>query len=353
MLYLSEREAAGIIGGDVSWCADVIEKMFETIGRGAYAMGGELNASHGMRMAYDAGSGERLFIAMPAYLGEPFNVAGAKWHGPNAMLPGMLTDTHYLLVLNDMNTGVPFAVMPAVTITTVRTACVSIAAARALVRGAPEALGIVGPGKINTIVADGLIRNFPSIKKIFVKGRGQKSIDAFAARIGELHPSVGVVRVQNVKDAVVPSDIVSFNTGFVFDDISDMPMVRAAWIRPGCVFLCSAFAHFPDSVLIGGSAKVCDLFAQYESYENELQYPAYKKFGTIGNRFADLVVEGKLRREDICDLSEIISKSRLPQRDAAEPVIFSSGGLAVEDIALGVEIYKRAVDRNVGTTLED
>lgn len=352
MLYLSEREVAGIIGGDVSWCADAIEKMFETIARGDHAMGGELNASHGMRMAYDAGSGERLFIAMPAYLGEPFSVAGAKWHGPNAMLPGMSTDTHYLLVLNDKDTGVPFAVMPAVTITTVRTACVSIAAARALVRGEPEALGIVGPGKINTIVAEGLISNFPSIKKIFVKGRGEASLSSFAARMNAAHPSVEVVRASSLKDAIAPSDVVSFNTGFVFDDIGDMPMVRGAWIKPRSVFLCSAFAHFPDSVIIGGSTKVCDLFAQYESYEKELQYPAYKKFGTIGNRFADLVIEGKLRREEIFDLSEIISKSRIPQR-GDEPVIFSSGGLAVEDIALGVEIYRRAVERGVGTKLED
>lgn len=351
MRVLSEHEVTSIIDNDLSWVVGIMRAMFETIGKGAYSLGGERHASHGMRMAYTRDGEDRLFIAMPAYLGAPFDIAGAKWHGPMARVKGSERDSNYLVILNDPYTGVPLTVMAANTLTNFRTAAVSLLAAELLHPDGIESIALVGPGKINMLVARGLFDMHRHIGRVYIKGRGRASAERAASLIKEAHPSVDVVLASSVEDAVRSADIVSINTGFKFDALSDMPIVKKNWAKGGALFLCSAFAHFPDEMIISATVNVCDMFAMYEAYQDELGYPAYKHLSCLGNRFADLVRAGKMNRDDIFDLSEIVSRAKIPPQCNA-PILFSSGGLGLEDIALGLEVYRRACDMSIGQELE-
>ncbi|OPA75840.1 hypothetical protein BFG04_05175 [Campylobacter pinnipediorum subsp. pinnipediorum] len=347
MIYISDNDVKNIIQDNIDLVVEVMKECFITISNKDYSLSGRLGASHGARISYKKQDKERMFIAMPGYLGGSFNITGMKWHGPMLKLVDSNKESNYLLVLNDSYSGIPLAIMDANLITQYRTAAVSLLAAMFLAQKEAKSLAIIGPGVINTLITTGILNHFKGIKDIFVKGRGKKSIDVFVKNIQDKYKDVKIHIVSKVEDAVKDADIVSINTLLSFDKISDMPFVKKDWMKPKSLFLCSAFAHFPDSVLVNGSNKVCDLFAMYESYENELGFPAYKYAGFIGNKFADLYLEGKIKKSDIFDIGEIITKKN-HTKDNDLPTIFSSSGLSLEDLALGFNVYQKAKELKIG-----
>ena len=177
-----------------------------------------------------------------------------------------------------------------------------------------------------------------------------KSIESFIETIKNICPDI-LCQICNTTDEVCEeSDIVSINTGFCFDKISDMPIVRSKHVKSNSLYLCSAFAHFPDA-MIENAHKITDLYAMYEEYARELGYPTYKYLSYLGNRFSDLVKENKIKKEDITDLSSIVYGTRIIPHDG-KVKLFSSGGISLCDIAVGRYIMQIAQKSNLGIELD-
>jgi len=110
ILMLNEEELIQCGVTDFARCVDVMEEMFKLIGEGDYVMGGPKHNSHGIAIRFPKESKfpnmpldgpDRRFMAMPAYLGGRFNIAGCKWYGSNiaaySLLPtGVVTIIHFL-----------------------------------------------------------------------------------------------------------------------------------------------------------------------------------------------------------------------------------------------------------------
>ena len=352
MLYLSDAEVTRLIDGNTDRVVELMREMFLLVNKGDYVLGGSNGASHGMRITRGEGNEQRIFIAMPGYLGGRFNMAGVKWHGPSNPFFGRDSDSQYTVILSEPNTGEPKAIMRANTLTNYRTAAVNFLAVEQLTRPNPQVLSIIGPGKINRIFTLQVMDKFRSIKTIKIKGRGEKSRERFIDSVRTDFPSVETIRCETVKDAVLDADIVSINAGLFFNSYADMPRIRSQWIKPGSLFICSAYASFPDALLIGNSVKVCDMYKAYEAYEEELGYPASRSYGVIGNRFTDLVIEKKLRREDMIDLAEVLTGEHNVVDDDPRPILFSNSGIVLEDIALACAVYERARAQHVGLEVE-
>ena len=65
----------------------------------------------------------------------------------------------------------------------------------------------------------------------------------------------------------------------------------------------------------------------------------------------DLLHDKKISREDIIDIADVII-GRLPGRDNdKQRIIYSVGGMPVEDIAWGETVYKNAVKMVIGIKL--
>src|SRR5688572_21344702 len=99
-------------------------------------------------------------IALPAFLGDGFGVAGIKWI---ASYPGNVQRgfprASAVLVLNDYETGYPFAILESSIISAARTAASAVLAADWLGGRTRrvESLGIVGTGFIARYVYDFLV----------------------------------------------------------------------------------------------------------------------------------------------------------------------------------------------------
>lgn len=178
----------------------------------------------------------------------------------------------------------------------------------------------------------------------------KKSRDLFIKQLKLTYPTIEISVADTIKEAVQNADIALINTGFSFQKYSDMPMIKSSYISNFTVFVCSSFAHFPDKDIIEKAINVCDMFSLYENYIEELGYPAFRHYGSPGSRFADLVVENKISRDTIIDLSSIITKKETISEK--RPIIFSSTGMSLEDIAIGTYICNVAKKAGIGKDLD-
>lgn len=349
MIYLSCKDINDLIGNAMDIVINAMYETFKLLETADFACGGKLGSSHGMRLEYQKDGEKALFISMLGYAGKDYQVSGIKWHGPMNYKLGGNKESYFTLMLNDAHNGIPLCIMEADEMTFLRTAAVNIVAANELTPQGASTLGIIGPGNINTLTAKGILKYNSNISKIYVKGRGERSLERFTIDLRKEFKNIEIIVTDSLKELVLNSDIISMMTGFDFRNISDMPNIRDRWIDHEKLFICGSFAYFSDTTLTKNVNRVCDLYKMYESYEEELGYPAYHSLSNLGNKFADLVVEGKIQKEQITDIGTIIGgKYKI---DKSLPTFFSSGGIVIEDIVLGKIIYDRAIERGLGIRL--
>ena len=91
-LYLNEQDMIDAGVKDMAGCVSAMDEMFKLLKLGDYRMGGANGNSHGVMMTFPEQSEfpnmpvdgpDRRFMAMPAYLGGPFDMVGMKWYGSN------------------------------------------------------------------------------------------------------------------------------------------------------------------------------------------------------------------------------------------------------------------------------
>ena len=115
-----------------------------------------------------------------------------------------------------------------------------------------------------------------------------------------------------MEEAVKDSDIISFTTT-VRDDVASFPYINGDWIKKGALISMPSAARFDDDFL-AGCKLVVDNSKLYEAWEEEYPYPTYPQVQIIGTKFTDLKHDGKIKAEDIIDITDIIEK-RHPGRD--------------------------------------
>src|SRR6266508_575589 len=137
-------------------------------------------------------------IALPAFLGDGFAVAGLKWI---ASYPGNVQRgfprASAVLVLNDYETGYPFAILESSIISAARTAASAVLAAHWLSGQSCRAhsLGIVGTGFIARYVYDFLIDTGWTVDEVRLYDRSPLESENFRDRVCRLeqHRAVTVV----------------------------------------------------------------------------------------------------------------------------------------------------------------
>ena len=346
ILYLSEKN---LIDNNLLTMTQVmgsIEKMIELMYQQDYVMGGMNQNSHGLRMYVEKGIQKNLYIAMPGHLGGLYNTTGIKFHGPNRYLPGKKNETNHLVLLYDGDAGEPKGIISANVLTTIRTAAVSAFATKHLAISEPQEIGIVSPGKINTEYVKWILENYSSIKRIKVKGRSEYGVEKFKNKF----KGIQIDSYEDIEYVIRESDIISINPGFTFENVTDMPFVREKWIKEGALFICPSFIKFTDSFLQNKANLIVDNYQMYESYAQELGEPVYHKLSYLGNLLVDLVKKGKIDRKQIYNVADIAYGGKKINKQMA--TVFSSGGMSIEDIAVGNDVLNEAIQMGVGTYLE-
>lgn len=360
-LYLSEPDMIKAGVENMKACVEVMEDLLITLYQGDYVMGGENHNSHGCMITFPdepkfpgmpKNADDRRFMAMPAYLGGRYQMAGMKWYGSNVENKKKgLPRSILMMMLNDKDTGAPLALMSANLVSAYRTGGIPGVGAKYLARKDSKVVSIIGPGVMGRTSLEAFACTCPGLDTVKIKGRGKKSLDAFVAFVKEKLPQIKKIEVcDTVESAVRDSDIISFTTT-VRNDVSSFPYVNGEWIKKGALISMPSAARFDDDFLVNHCKKVVDNWKLYEAWEEEYPYPTYPDMQIIGTKFTDLKHEGKIRKEDIIDIADIIENRKPGRENDDEIIVYSVGGMPVEDIAWGGTIYRNAVKLGIGTRL--
>jgi ornithine cyclodeaminase/alanine dehydrogenase len=318
LLYLSQADviAAGITMAEI---IEALEAAFRAKGDGRT----EMPPKPGVH----PGGGNNFIHAMPAYIPD-LKSAGVKWVGgfPENHRRGLPYITG-LLIYNDVETGLPLAVMDCVWITAKRTGAASAVAARRLARPDSAVMGMLGCGVQGRSHAEALKEIFP-LRKIMAYDLDAESARRFAEDVGR-RLDLEVVPVKTPREAVGGCDIV-----VTAGPILKVPhaTIQAGWLDEG------AFASLVD----------------YDSYWSRESLAQAAKFCT------DDVPQLKLYQsmgyfQDIppihADLGELVTGRKKGRETANERTMSANLGLAIDDMAVAPLIFAAARRKGIGTWL--
>ncbi|HAD20245.1 MAG TPA: ornithine cyclodeaminase [Lachnospiraceae bacterium] len=364
-LYLSEPDMIRAGVKDMAACIASMEDMLLLLKKGDYMMGGENHNSHGCMVTFPddpkfpgmpKNTQDRRFMAMPAYLGGRYQMAGVKWYGSNIENKKKgLPRSILTLTLNDKDTGAPLAFMSANLLSAYRTGGIPGVGAKYLARKDSETAAVIGPGVMGKTSLAAFAAVCPKLHRVKIKGRGRKSIDSFIAFVKKEYPQFDEIIVcETEEEAVRDADVISFTTTAMTDDdpaiVETYPYISGDWVKPGAFISMPSAARFDDEFL--GTCKfVVDNRKLYEAWASEYPYPTYPKMGIIGCKFTDLIHEGKASGEDLTDMADIIEGKAEGRTSEDQVIIYSVGGMPVEDVAWGCSVYRREVKEGIGTKL--
>ena len=275
-LYLNEEDmiAAGV--QDMKGCVEAMEEMFKLMKVGDYRMGGANGNSHGSMVMFPEKSPfpempvdgpDRRFMAMPAYLGGKFDMAGVKWYGSNCENKEKgLPRSILMLTLNDKDTGAPVAYMSANILSAYRTGAVPGVGFKYFAREDAKVLAIIGPGVMSKMALAAAMAVRPTIETVKVKGRGKASLDKFIESAKKEYPQLTIYAVETIEEAVKDADIVSAATSSPTGDPAEYPYIAEEWIKPGAVIESTAALRFDEDFLINRARTVTDNIMLYEAW---------------------------------------------------------------------------------------
>ena len=316
-LYLSRDEVAHA-GLDVRTMIGLLETAFREKGSGRV----EMPPKPGIHTQPDA-----FLHAMPAYI-PAMKSAGIKWVGgyPENHARGLPYITG-LLVLNDVETGVPYAVMDCTWITAYRTAAASALSAKHLARPGSSTVGIVACGVQGRSNLEALAALFP-VTRVFAYDTRRAVLDQFVADMRARY-GFDVVGVESPKAAVVDSDLV-VTSGPILKHPN--PTIQAGWLRPGGFASAVDFDSYWTGAALAEFDKV--------TTDDLAQFRYYKAAGYFQ------------QTPDPCaDLGEIVAGLKPGRQREDERTLAINLGLALDDMAVAPEVFRLARQQGLGTWL--
>lgn len=360
-LYLSEPDMIKAGVKNMDQCVEAMEDLLVTLNKGDYVMAGVNHNSHGAQVIFPddpqfegmpKNADDRRFMAMPAYLGGKYQMAGMKWYGSNCENKASgLPRSILMMMLNDKDTGAPLALMSANLVSCYRTGAIPGVGAKYLAGKDSETVTIIGPGVMGRTCLLAFLSVCPKITTVKVKGRGQRSLHAFEEFVKKECPQIQKVIVcDSMEEAVKDSDIICVTSTAPVKEI-DFPYIAEDWVKKGALICLPSAARFDDDFLINRCKKVVDNYKLYEAWAEEFPYPSYEMVQIIGSKFTDYLHEGRIQREDIVDIADIINKKHPGRESDDEIIVYSVGGMPVEDIAWGGTVYRNALKEGIGVEL--
>jgi ornithine cyclodeaminase len=258
-------------------------------------------------------------IALPASIGGPARVDGVKWVSsfPENVAAGV-PRASAVLILNDHDTGYPFACLEASIISATRTAASAALAADWLSRGRPRPtrVGFVGAGLIARYIHMFLAGTGWSFDEIGVHDLSAESAAGFRGYL-EQSGTAGQVRVYDgVEELIRCSDLVVFATVAAQPHVSDL-----SWFEHDPLVLHVSLRDLAPQILLASTNVVDDI-------EHCLK----------ANTSPHLVEQLTGNRDFLLGTLDDVMAGRITV-PAGRPVIFSPFGLGVLDLAVGKYVY--------------
>eukprot|EP00826_Nyctotherus_ovalis_P040675 TRINITY_DN402_c0_g2_i1.p1 TRINITY_DN402_c0_g2~~TRINITY_DN402_c0_g2_i1.p1 ORF type:complete len:333 (+),score=97.82 TRINITY_DN402_c0_g2_i1:213-1211(+) len=274
-----------------------------------------------------------LMHAMPASVKGDVNAAGLKWismygDNPSRGLPAL----QGLVVLNDIESGTPIAVMDCGLVTEKRTAAAGVVAAKHLAFSDAKTMAIIGLGRVGVQHFVASLELLPHITHYFLFDFYPPSLENVKKLVAGLptpHPEITYCTSaeEAVKDADIILTAISMTTEI-------KPCIKLEHLKEKVTFIAQDY----------DAAFTADCFAKADEFiaDDTAQYQFTKKGGP---NFAEFPMNPN------ADMGEVMSKKyKLKEGIKRRGVIFL--GIATHDIVTAKLVYDKAKELGKGTLLD-
>lgn len=266
---------------------------------------------------------------MPATLIDE-KVCGVKWVSvfPSNASRGVQNVTGVML-LSELETGFPVAVIDGTLSTKIRTAAVGCVAAKFLAPSKVETIGLIGAGEEARMHFTLLKHLYPSIKECRVSSLSTDSEHRFISIFKDIVPDVEFECCNNdsYRCAAGADIIVTAISG-------QCPVLKASDITKGGLYIHVGGWEDDYGVAKKADKIVCDKW-EVVKHRSQTLCRMYK--------------EGILKDSDIyADLSELIAGTKIGRQTDDEFIYFNSVGLSYIDINFALYIYNEAINQDLG-----
>lgn len=254
--------------------------------------------------------------------------AGLKWVAGYPENPARgLPYVSGLLILNDVETGLPTAVMDATWITAQRTGAATALAARYLARPDSSTAAILACGVQGRSNLTALACELP-LRRVLAYDTSRDACERYAS---EMSRALGleVVAVSEPREAVAQADVV-VTSGPI--QKRPKPTIGKDWLRPGAF----ASAVDYDSYWSGDALAQLDRLAT----DDLAQFRYYRDLGYF-----------QATPTPDADLGELVTGRKKGRQSPGERTMAMNLGLALDDMAVAPEVLKRAIEAGLGTWL--
>ncbi|HYK11033.1 MAG TPA: 2,3-diaminopropionate biosynthesis protein SbnB [Gemmatimonadales bacterium] len=272
-------------------------------------------------------------IALPAFIADGFQAAGLKWI---ASFPGNVRRgfprASAVLVLNDCETGYPYAILESSIISAARTAASAALAANWLNGKVlkARALGIVGTGFVARYVYDFLLDAGWEIEEVQLFDKSLSESEKFlgVACHPERHHAVTVAA--DVNDLIRACDVIVFTTVAAEPHVMDPTL----------------FAHNPLVLHLSLRDLAPEVLLQSWNVVDDVEHVMH------ANTSPHLVEQRTGNRSFVAGtLAEVMGGTCAVDR--SRPIVFSPFGLGILDVAVGKWVYDQAVEAGKDARLAD
>jgi ornithine cyclodeaminase len=275
------------------------------------------------------GRARERIIALPAWLGGAWNLAGIKWIAsfPENTRLG-LDRASATLVLNDMETGYPIAMLESSVISAWRTAASAALAASVVHPGAPRTVGVIGAGLIAWETVRFLRSLMPTLERIIVHDLSAGAADHFLARASDFGERS---RADSAAVVLASADVTVLATTAITPHIAEIPAAD----HPRTLLHVSLRDLEPACLL------AADNTADDVHHVNQARTSVHLLSEQFGHA-------GFLR----AGMADLLSGRAAARDEAKDLRIFHPFGLGMLDLAVGAMALSAARSAGVGTVVE-
>ena len=316
MLMLNEDEVRELLPMDE--CVDVLDALFKESAEGS------VSNMNRYRVPLPKGS-----LQVMAGMSSANGAAGLKTY-----VTGAGARSKMVVLLYDIETAEPIAFIAANALGAVRTGAASGVATRYMARQDAKTAAIIGSGSQarTQLAAMCAVR---SIEQAFVYSRTEEKREAFAKEMSA-QLGVAVQAVDSSEAAVAAADVVCTITN------SREPVIDGAKLRAGTHVNAAGSngwirREIDEETIKRASLIVADDVSDAKIECGELIWAAERRV---------------FRWENAVDLRDVVG-GRVAGRPSADAItLFESQGLAIEDVAAGMHVYRKAKQRGIGRDVE-
>ena len=331
-LYLSQEDVVAAGCTDMAAMIDVMARAF------AVKAAGEVFMPPKVMITWSdaAGTEERdgRIMAMPAYVGGEFDVAGLKWIPSVPQNPHRhgLPRANALILLSERATGLPLAVMDGTVVSAMRTGAVTGLAVRHLAVPGSRVACLLGAGVLAHTQLEALRVALPDLAEVRV-------YDPRAERCATFCAGRAAATGLDVLPAAAPEEAVRGAAVVVPATLAVGPTFEPGWLAEGATVVLVSSLDGPVELHAVTDLLVVDDWVHESTHE-----------GRYAQR---LVAAGELDADGsgVAELADVVTGRHPGRAEARDRVVVSPVGLAMDDVTGAKHVLDRAREAGLGTTL--